>query len=200
MKTLLATLIVLGGVTTSVIQSSDSERVSSKEQSSTEDVAYSQICSLQNTFKDEALSGFYKITVPEDEWHKSREILVFLNRKGTWIEMTELTTNEKLPGKFEHVASGEKVTFRFRRSENFWGDTDLGGLELNSSLTSGSMSAYFVGSFRKSELKVESIKDVWACSNHTNPTHTADSESGMRDQTAKNKCTGWHVLNENEMK
>lgn len=50
------------------------------------------------------------------------------------------------------------------------------------------------------EWKASKLASIWACSNHSDPVHTAQTEEEMRRSSDHNGCKGWHPLNSSNVK
>lgn len=140
--------------------------------------------------------GFYKITL-EGKGKEDREVFVCLQQKGDSVKLIELGSKQKLNGAIYKGEISERVLFSFGREEaqKMWGGAGETGLELTWSAHDGSMKLRLLSpNAYNPELKVQAVLSVWACDNHNDPRHTADSEEGMRQQTEKYGCKGWHTL------
>jgi hypothetical protein len=149
--------------------------------------------------QDKKAGSFLVITVQEDlsgRWEKGQKLTVYLRRNRNSVELIDLATMKKVTGKVTKTSTSEFIIFR---------GISFGTATVNLELARRRMEGKWKASFRSSlpdappELTVANVLSVWACSNHSNPTHTADSESEMHDLTDRNGCSGWHKLEPSDL-
>jgi hypothetical protein len=144
-------------------------------------------------------AAFYRIRAKNDEKHEHALIVLIRRTANNKIELLDTATHAKLEGEFIKTATRESLFFKFGdewKSRGAWQNVTASGLEFRrTSEKESGYTAFLTGlSGQDLELAVESLLSVWACSNHNNPTHTADSQEQMTALTAKNGCAGWHKL------
>jgi hypothetical protein len=146
---------------------------------------------------DATTAGFYKIR-PKDDGNPEHGSIILIRRTGKKIELVDPATHAKLKGELIETPISESVFFKFEDEwkRGAWQGVPGNGLEFRRSTEKGAeFTAYLTGlNGQALELMVEPLLSVWACSNHNNPTHTADSQEQMTALTAKNGCIGWHKL------
>lgn len=140
---------------------------------------------------------FFKIRLKGDE-NDEHALIVLLRRSGDKVELLDPATQATLKGEVVQTDPSESVVlFEFSdewKNLRTWQGFPARGLEFQRRKTDNRFTARLTGPPDSPELVVELLLSVWACSNHNNPTHTADSQEQMTELTAKNGCTGWHKL------
>jgi len=150
----------------------------------------------------EKLSGIWKFTIsPKKETTKlnvedksdsasPKNGMLIIHAKGDKLTLLDFQavdkplegskqgTNVELPLQRQFTSkSGEKVRVTLK---GLFEDNRLSG-------------SVMIGD-REVEWTATRLASVWACSNHTDPVHSAQSEDAMRKLTEKHGCKGWHRL------
>jgi hypothetical protein len=144
-------------------------------------------------------SGFYQLKTTDPS--KPGSILVYIKRDGNSVELYDLEKNKKLKSEIVEteihgIENGGVVK---TASFHFAGRKEYGDYLVLATAGKGFV-GFGLSKNKQTEVAVASVPFVWACGNHTNPTHTATSPAEREQLTREKHCELWHLLKPEDMK
>jgi hypothetical protein len=150
------------------------------------------------------VTGFYELTLKESPDSPETKLIVLLRKDGDRLELLDLARKQKYTTKVavEIIKSGlyeteiiQSATFEIR------GPDKEQPLQMSfTSTNKRSLFAFITNERGPINVGIVNLPSVWACGNHDNPTHTAQSEAEIKDKTDRLGCSLWHKLKASDMK
>jgi len=150
-----------------------------------------------NATSEDEIIGFWQVDFAQTDKSKDPKIILetkrtlFIRRKGESFEIIDCNYGKRYEGKLN-----DKKELVFEIPNTRWGSVFVTLKVIPSEKKL--IGTYFQKSGPRTdteyELSVERLASVWACSNHTDPTHTAKSTEEMKELTATRSCEGWKKL------
>jgi hypothetical protein len=164
------------------------------------------VCDAQRPIPAEGMeTGFYELTLKESANAPETKLLVYLRKKGETLELYDIARKQKYKAAIEESKSSrvtgtpdlvQSAVFGLRGSDKGEIESHLEFISVNQSR----LYAVLRHNDELIQLEVASLPSVWACGNHDNPVHTAQSEAEIKDKTDRLGCSLWHKLKGSDMK
>jgi len=163
------------------------------------------LVSAQKLQKHQGLeSGFYELTIYSNKLQETKNVVVHLRRKGDSLELVDPFTNTKYKSKIvEYRGWGmqawalETASFELANSKS---TLSPGSRVSFASTDKGVLMGTWEYKDEQAPVQVRAVTVLWACGNHENPTHTAESEAEMNQKSQRYGCKDWHQLRERDIK
>ncbi len=148
-------------------------------------------------------TGFVELTVFDQALQANEKIIVLLRKEGNSLELVDLFGNTKHKTKIIETRPWGMEGARLHTANFDFSDAGTFHSASRISFSTSDnkrLSAVWESKDQQSTVSVRALSLLYACGNHKDPMHTAESDPEMKDKTARYGCSGWHQLKQSDYK